>query len=172
VGHRKLHKNFGRLLTAYHRSGLAKDFDLRVVSPGGFEPEESRQIHDLHLEGSVGFYPAVGDTALREQYSQATALVYPSEYEGFGLPILEAMASGVLVATSNAASMPEVGGGAAIYFDPCDPESIAEGLRQVACLPAEQRAERIEQGIARARTFTWARCQRQTLQALRRLADI
>jgi len=172
VGHRMLQKNFVRLLTAYKQSGLAKDYDLRVISPGDFTFQETRQIYDLHLEDSIHIFPAANDTALREQYSQATALVYPSEYEGFGLPILEAMAGGTLVATSNISSMPEVGGEAAMYFDPRDPDSISECLRQIVCLPAEQRAMRIKQGIARARTFTWARCQCQTLQALKGLVGL
>ena len=172
VGHRMLQKNFARLLTAYKQSGLAKDYDLRVISPGDFTPQESQEIHDLQLEESTYIFPAASDTVLRESYSQATALVYPSEYEGFGLPILEAMASGTLVATSNVSSMPEVGGDVALYFDPRDPDSITECLRQIAHLSTEKRATRIEQGIARARTFTWARCQCQTLQALKRLAGL
>jgi glycosyltransferase involved in cell wall biosynthesis len=169
VGHRMRQKNFARLLTAYKRSGLAKDYDLQVISPGDFTLQETRQIYDLHLVDSIHIFPAANDTALREQYSQATALVYPSEYEGFGLPILEAMASGTLVSTSNISSMPEVGGEVAMYFDPRDPDSIAECLRQIANLSAEQRAERIKRGIARARTFTWARCQQKTVAALQRL---
>jgi glycosyltransferase involved in cell wall biosynthesis len=68
---------------------------------------------------------------LRQNYAGATAFVYPSEYEGFGLPILEAMASSTIVVTSNLSSMPEIGGEVAFYFDPYEIESITEGLRQV-----------------------------------------
>ena len=101
-------------------------------------------------------------------YAAADALLMPSQYEGFGLPILEAMASGTLVATSNTASMPEVGGDIAFYFDPYDTESIAEGLRRIATLSDDERARRIDQGVTRAHTFTWTRCQEQTIEVFRR----
>ena len=73
----------------------------------------------------------IDDSELVQWYANALALVYPSEYEGFGLPILEAMAAGTLVAASSTSSMPEVGGPVAFYFDPCSVESIAGALSPV-----------------------------------------
>ncbi len=116
VGHRMLHKNFVRLLVAFKASGLAADIDLRVISPHDFNLEETRAIREIGLHNSVKILPAASDTVLRASYAQSMALVYPSEYEGFGLPILEAMASGTLVATSNVSSMPEVGGDVGSVF--------------------------------------------------------
>jgi glycosyltransferase involved in cell wall biosynthesis len=79
------------------------------------------------------------------------------------------MASGTLVATSNVSSMPEVGGDIAFYFDPYDGESIANALMRVVNLSPSERCDRVERGIARARTFTWERCKQQTVGVLERL---
>jgi glycosyltransferase involved in cell wall biosynthesis len=169
VGHRMLHKNFARLLAAFKESGLAQEVDLKVISPGDFTLEETRTIQEMGLNNSIKILPAVNDTVLRANYAHSIALVYPSEYEGFGLPILEAMASGTLVATSNVSSMPEVGGDVALYFDPRDTASIADCLLTVARMPQKQRANHVARGITRARASTWARCQQLTLEALGKL---
>lgn len=171
VGNRTLYKNFTRLLVAFGRSGLGRDYDLRVVSPGvgEFTAEENARIDECRLRATVTLLPAISDLDLRAQYAAATAFVCPSEYEGFGLPVLEAMASGTLVALANTSSLPEVGGTPAYYFDPVDVESIADCLTRVAALDSATRALRIADGIARARTFTWERSQAQTVAALQRL---
>lgn len=170
VGHRDVHKNFYRLLVAYGQSGLANEFDLRVISPtsGKFTQQECDVISRYQLQNSVHMLPSADDIQLRKCYAQAVAYVYPSEYEGFGMTVLEAMASGALVATSNVASLPEVGGDVAFYFDPYQPESIATCLREIAELPEERRKARIAHGRARARTFTWNRCVDQFADVLRR----
>jgi glycosyltransferase involved in cell wall biosynthesis len=90
---------------------------------------------------------------LVDLYRSAAALVYPSLYEGFGIPCVEAMACGCPVAASDVASLPEVCGDAAVYFDPLDPGSIAEGIRTVLDHPPGGRAER-------AARFTWDACAR------------
>jgi glycosyltransferase involved in cell wall biosynthesis len=173
VGLRTPYKNYMRLLEAFGESGLAKEFDLRVISPGGgaHSQQEIDCIDRYHMRANVLPILSPSDDILRQSYRQAHAFIYPSLYEGFGLPILEAMASGTLVATSNTSSMPEIGGDVALYFDPLSVESIAECLRQLINVTSEQRSRRIEQGIARARTFTWQRCQQQTMEVLRNLAS-
>ena len=172
VGHRTPYKNFMRLLTAFGKSGLSKQLDLKVISPRGgqYSQHEIDYMRKYQLQDQIHLLLSPSDEILRESYRQAYAFIYPSTYEGFGLPILEAMASGTLVAASNTSSMPEIGGDVALYFDPLSVESIAECLQQIADLPSEEHARRIEQGIARARTFTWQRCQRQTMDVLRSLA--
>lgn len=104
-------------------------------------------------------------TDLPAVYSAATAFVFPSSYEGFGLPILEAMACGTPVASSSAASMPEVAGNAAHYFDHDSAESIAEGICDL--LDQESlRRELSERGLVRAAEFTWDRAAQDTHRAL------
>jgi len=173
VGHRTPYKNFMRLLTAYGQSGLAKNFDIKVISPGGsrFTETEIECINTYHLQKCIRLIISPSDSELRTHYAGAFAFIYPSIYEGFGLPLLEAMASGTLVATSNISSMPELGGEVAFYFDPNSTESITDCLLKLASLSEEQRAWRISQGISRARTFTWERCLAKTMNLLRHLTQ-
>ncbi len=170
VGERGGHKNFVRLLHAFGQSDLAREFDLRVISRlTAWDASESEIIRRFQLASRVYLESPVSEVVLRKAYAHATALVYPSLIEGFGLPILEALASGTLVATSNTSAMPEVGGTVAFYFDPHEPESIAACLRRVVSLSPAEREAHLAQGMAHARTFTWARCQEQTVCAFERL---
>jgi len=169
VGHRARYKNFLRLLKAFTESGLSTQYDLVVLSPGDFQPDEQDIIQNLRLVSSVRIITSATDILLKAYYHHAVALVYPSEYEGFGLPILEAMACGTLVATSNTSSMPEVGGTVAFYFDPFSVPSIAQILVEIAHLDKDKRQQRILQGISHAKTFTWDRCAQQTFDAIQTL---
>jgi len=165
VGHRASYKNFLRLLVAFGRSGLAPACDLRVAGPVNdpFTAQEDAELDRYSLRQSVHLITNADEFQLRQLYAGAMAFVYPSELEGFGLPLLEAMASGTLVAAARTSVLPEVGGDAPFYFDPQDADAIASCLVEVARLPAGHRAERIARGVARARLFTWEQCQRQTV---------
>lgn len=168
VGQRSAYKNFRRLLEAFGEAGLAARYDLRVISSewGGFTADEQALIARYGLERAVHLRPHVSDPELAAHYQHAAALVYPSEYEGFGLPIIEAMAAGTLVLTADRSSMPEAGGDVALYFDPASVADLAAGLREVVGLPAEERARRIKAGMARAREFSWQRFHRTVNAAL------
>ena len=96
-------------------------------------------------------------------YQAATVLLFPSLEEGFGLPVLEAMAHGLPVVAANTSSLPEVGGDAVLYVDPREPRDIAEKVLEVMD-DAALRRELIERGMARAREFTWQRLGEQTCQ--------
>src|SRR5690606_22494642 len=138
----------GRLLEAWRATG--SDVPLVLAGPAGWG--------DAGVAGAgvvpIGFVGAAERDSL---YAGAAVVAYPSLREGFGLPVLEAMAQGAPVVTSSGTSTAEVAGDAAVLVDPLDVEAIADGLRQVLDDPAAARALG-ERARARAATFTWQRC--------------
>ena len=119
------------------------------------------RLTELKLKDHVLFIGEVSDADLATIYRQAVALLYPSIYEGFGLPILEAMTSGCPVLTSNVSSMPEVAGDAAHYVNPFSIQSIADGLQAMS--DASYRARLANRGYCRVDNFSWQRTARETL---------
>ena len=115
-----------------------------------------RRAEELGVQAQITFLGFVDTTEIQVVYRRASALVFPSLYEGWGLPILEAFASGLAVACSNVTSLPELVGDAAIVFDPLDPEAIASAVERLWNDP-ELRAELVERGRARIRDFDWTR---------------
>ena len=171
VGNRGGPKNFYRLLEAYATSGLTREFDLHVVSPrnnfgGVWSQAEQSFIRSRNLENSVRLSIKVSDEELAVEYAGAAAFIYPSTYEGFGLPVLEAFASGTVVACSRTSSLPEAGGTAAFYFDPLDVESMARALTTIVQLTSAERAERIRHGQLHARSLSWGTCISKTCEIL------
>jgi glycosyltransferase involved in cell wall biosynthesis len=136
----------------------------RLVLPGG-NGYGSEAIYDAirsqHLEARVKLLGYVEPSRLSILYQAASVFVFPSLEEGFGLPILEAMVSGVPVVTSSVSSMPEVGGDAALYVNPHDPYDIAQKVTQAVEDPG-LREQQIRKGLARAREFTWRRTAQET----------
>jgi glycosyltransferase involved in cell wall biosynthesis len=172
VGTVEPNKNFARLLEAYGaaRSRLPDDTALVVVGQPGWQYDGVlRSARELGLNGSVRFIGYVPDADLADLYSGALAFVYPSLYEGFGLPPLEAMACGAPVIASRASSLPEVVGEAGLLVNPLDVEDIAAAMVRVASDPALREAMR-GAGRARARQFSWHECARRTLAVLEKAA--
>jgi glycosyltransferase involved in cell wall biosynthesis len=173
VGTLEPRKNLTTLLHAYamlRAEGCVKDLKLVVAGRTGWlYAEIFDTVKTLALEEEVIFTGFVVDEHLPALYRGAQLLVFPSLYEGFGLPILEAMASGVPVITSTTASMPEVAGDAAILVDPYAPRAIAEGVARVL---AEDRLREalIQKGLARAQGFTWDSVAQKTLELYAALA--
>ncbi len=156
-------KNLARLLTAFEalRADGLSDGLVIVGRRGWLYDDFFARLERSPARDRVIFPGYVPDADLPPLYAGAQACVFPSLYEGFGLPVLEAMACGTPVATSSTSSIPEVGGDAALYFDPADVEQITETTRRLLRDPAlgeEMRAR----GLAQAARFSWARAARET----------
>ena len=159
VGNIKPHKNIQRLIDAFGRvraRGCQDDLKLVIIGDEISKYPALRQsVHKHKLDKHVRFLGFQPMETLAAFYRLARVFVFPSLYEGFGLPPLEAMACCTPVVTSNVSSLPEVAGGAARLVDPYDPESIAEGVCQ-ALTDEPLRADLIARGLERARSFSWA----------------
>jgi alpha-1,3-rhamnosyl/mannosyltransferase len=152
VGTLEPRKNLAAAQAAARQLGV----ELRVVGARGWG--------DVQINGWLG---PVDDERLAELYRGARCLVYPSLYEGFGIPVLEAMACGTPVVTSAGGATEELAGGAAVLVDPRDPGSIAEGIEQAAA----RRDELVAAGLDRARSYTWERVAAETWQVYAEAAD-
>jgi glycosyltransferase involved in cell wall biosynthesis len=163
-------KNLVRLIDAF--IGLPDELRaphmLAVVGPKGWEAEEiHRRISEAGA--SVKLLGYVSDDELAALYQACTLFCYPSLYEGFGLPVLEAMTCGSPVLTSRVSSMPEIAGDAALYVDPLDVADIRAGLVRLLS-SEEERRSLAERGRTRAANFAWERTAREMLEALEALA--
>jgi alpha-1,3-rhamnosyl/mannosyltransferase len=173
VGARPPRKNIGRLIEAFARvqgSAVEAPLQLAVVGPGGPADEATReQARRLGLNGAVRWLGRVWSEDLPALYSGALCLAYPSLVEGFGLPILEAMACGTPVLTSDRSSMAEVAGDAAMLVNPEDPEAISKGLRRLRD-DTGLRSELAARGVARAAGYSWRKTAAATEAIYRRVA--
>jgi glycosyltransferase involved in cell wall biosynthesis len=163
VGTRHSYKNFDNLLRALGAArGLPADLVLVCFGGGQFSPAELQlcaqvgwpQTHLRHLAGN--------DDLLSQAYKHASFFVFPSSYEGFGMPLTEAMVQGCPVVCSRASSFPEVCGAAAAYFDPSQPADMARCIEQLATEP-ERRRSLGQEGLRHVKSYTWQRCAEQTL---------
>jgi glycosyltransferase involved in cell wall biosynthesis len=159
AGNIKPHKNLERLIEAFHtlRHGDLEHVKLLII---GDEISKyatlRRAVHKYKLHKHVRFFGFVPDKTLAVLYRLARAFVFPSLYEGFGLPPLEAMASGTPVITSNLSSLPEVVGDAALLIDPYDADAIADAMRRVL-LDSDLREDLRQRGLKRVAEFSWDR---------------
>jgi glycosyltransferase involved in cell wall biosynthesis len=159
------HKNLLALIGALARIP-SEDRPVLVLPgyPTAHEDELREHARSLGVDGDVRFPAWVSGEEVEGLWAIAAAFVFPSLYEGFGLPVLEAMARGVPVACSKASSLPEVAGDAALLFDPRDESALAEALRRL--LDDHALRERLRaRGLARAAEFTWERTARLTLKS-------
>lgn len=161
VGNRGMYKHFRPFIQAV--APLLRSHQVRVICAGGgaFLPEETALLQQLQLTNLVEQQP-INDDSLRQLYRQATAFIFPSLYEGFGIPVLEAFACNCPCVLSDRSSLPEVAGSAALYFDPENPDSIREAVSRLLNSP-DLRQELIRKGRERLRQFSWEKTVRETL---------
>ncbi len=166
VGAISKRKNTERLVHAFSRSEVSRDLDLVLAGTISYQGEKTLQaITKYNLDDKVKVLGYVETSDLPALYSGAAGFVFPTFYEGFGFPILEAMACGTPVLAGNAGAAPEISGNFVLHVDPLNTDEIAHGIDSLTAIPQE----RIEQGIKYAGSFTWKHCARQTLDIYRGL---
>lgn len=169
VGQRAGYKNFATLLAAYATSPLLRsDFNLVAFGGGGFTDAERRLMHRLGLAGDRVRQITGTDDVLGGLYGDASVLVYPSLYEGFGIPLLEAMQLGCPVVCGRTSSLPEVAGDAAEF---CDSQSAEDMRRAIETVVSSRPLREVlrQRGRERATLFSWERCCLETLAVYERL---
>lgn len=171
VGERKGYKNFSHFLYAFAGSlWLKENFKIVLFGGGMLDKEELHLLNKLRISPDRFLHISGGDSKLRLCYQNASALIYPSIYEGFGLPILEAMYYKCPVICSNTSSIPEVAGNAAEYFNPHDVLSIRSAIEKVLN-SIERRSQLIKLGIEQSAKYTWQKCAEKTFAVYRGLMN-
>jgi glycosyltransferase involved in cell wall biosynthesis len=167
VGALQRRKNIARLVQAFERA--APGWQLVLAGSSGFGSEEIlARIETSSRRADIRVLGYVPDAQLESLYRRASVFAFPSLDEGFGMPVLDAMAHGVPVLTSNASALSEVSGGAALLVNPTDVVSIAEGLRNL--IEDREFAEQlVSRGLARSREFPWEKAVEQTWSVYREL---
>jgi alpha-1,3-rhamnosyl/mannosyltransferase len=159
-------KNTARLVRAYAQSRASAERPLVLAGTMAYRSEDTLEaIHQCAPGTRVQLLGYVPDTDLPALYAGAGCFAFPTLYEGFGMPILEAMASGIPVLTSTTGAAPEISAGLAVCVDPYDIEAIAAGIDRALATPATTLA----QARVHASTFTWERCARRTLDIYRQV---
>jgi len=173
VGTIEPRKNLNRLMAAFaaaRQSGIPHQ--LVCVGPYGWSSRDlTGEIDRLGIRDAVHFTGYVPFEDLPAIYNLGDFFVFPSLYEGFGLPVVEAMASGLPVLTSNTSSLGEIAGDAAVTIDPTDTDAMIDAIRRLASDP-ELRRDRSARGHARAKTFSWTQTAREMLAVYHRLAGV
>ena len=169
VGGRSSYKNFERLLISFAKAASVEP-SLRLCVAGASLSERERWLlFDLGLRDKIIPITHPGDAQLAQLYRNAIALLYPSRYEGFGIPPLEAMACGTVAVTSNTSSLPEVVGDAGIMLDPMDLDAWTEAILHLFKSPETAKSYR-EKGKLQAAKFHWDKTAQQTLEVYKKVA--
>ncbi|CUW09551.1 D-inositol 3-phosphate glycosyltransferase [Serratia grimesii] len=163
------HKNFHGLISEF--SNLPKDLNIKLKIIGGMAKSFTNMDFESLVESTdrVDFLGRVSDEELLELYANASAFVFPSLYEGFGIPPLEAQACACPVISSNMASMPEVLGSSALYFDPLKPGEMASALEKVA-RDSDLRSQLVTSGLDNIKRFSWAKSAEELHNLINRLS--
>lgn len=174
VGTLQPRKNIVRLIEAFadvKKNVKEKDLELVIVGKKGWLYEEILSAPDKYgVSASVKFLDFVPNEDLSSFYENALCFVLPSLYEGFGLPVLEAMKYGCPVITSNVSSLPEAGGDAALYVNPEDISDISQTMKKLITSPL-LRKELVKKGYQHIKHFSWEKTAKETLQVLQEIAE-
>jgi alpha-1,3-rhamnosyl/mannosyltransferase len=171
LGINKPHKNLPQLIRAWQTVRQQMATPPTLIIAGAWDeryPEAKQLTNKLGMTDAVTFLGPVSDTDLPSLYAGADLFVFPSKYEGFGLPVIEAMACGTAVACAHTSSLPEVGGNAAAYFDPNNADDIAQTVHQLL-VNDQERSLSQEKGLQQAAKFTWTATAETTLTLYRRI---
>jgi len=169
VGGRDGYKNFGGFIKAVASSSLLMaDFDVIAFGGGRFSVVEQNLISSLGFAFDQVRQKDGADSQLAQLYSNASAFIYPSLYEGFGLPPLEAMSAGCPVVSSNISSMPEVVRNAGVYFNPHDIEDMRKAIERVVS-SEDLKNQLVTLGYENVKNFSWNKCASETLEIYRKL---
>ena len=169
VGSRWKYKNFTQLLYLlnYNRK-IHKEFDLVTFGGGKFSDKEKNLIKKLNLNIEKIIQINGNENVLKSLYRKAEFFIYPSKYEGFGIPILESFSQGCPVLCSNTSSLPEVAGNASIFFDPNDLSSISNSIEKIIS-SYDLRKSLIQRGNERLKIFSWDKCAQETLNVYNKI---
>ncbi|TRX13391.1 glycosyltransferase family 4 protein [Flavobacterium gawalongense] len=163
VGNRGTYKNFDFFVSAVADLLIKNDLKLICAGGGDFSIQEQTLLKSLNLENYVVFKKIINDDVLSNYYTHALFFVFPSLYEGFGIPVLEAFACGCPALLSNGGSLPEVGGDAAVYFDPTDIESLKRTTNELINNQS-LRHKLKEKGSVRLNEFSWDKTFQETFE--------
>jgi glycosyltransferase involved in cell wall biosynthesis len=162
VAARKGYKNFKLLLSSYlNNEDINKNFKLVCFGGGAFTKEELIFFKKNNLSGKI-FYFSGTDKILANFYKYASVLVYPSKYEGFGIPLLEALSIGCPVISSFTSSLPEIVGNSGLYINPDSEEDLTEKLKKILT-DEELKNDFIQKGFEQSKKFSWDKCAKETL---------
>lgn len=170
LGALEIRKNLLGIIKSYNlvrQKGF--DYSLKLVGPWGFGKDQiQKEFQNSPYKNDIQIMPFMVDSQVKNLYENATVFLFPSLYEGFGLPVLEAMACGTPVVTSNSSALSEIAGNAAIMVDPHSAESIADGVCQLLSdWQAQQKLKIL--GIERAMQYTWEACAKSTMEVYQKV---
>jgi glycosyltransferase involved in cell wall biosynthesis len=170
VGSRGGYKNFKTTLEMYGTHPWVRDgYDLVFFGGGPLDTNEQALLNNFNLSDRQVCHETGGDAALVNLYQNAAVFIYPSFYEGFGIPPLEAMSCRCPVVSSNAGAMPEILGDAAEFFDPFSASSMADAIQRIVCND-QHKDKLIQLGLDRAAQFSWEKCAKDTLEVYQNLS--
>lgn len=168
VGNRSLYKNFTSFTTVIADQLKTNSLLLVCAGGGAFSEQEMNFIKKMKLEKSVVHIKKIDDSILSNLYSNALFFAFPSLYEGFGIPVLESFASNCPTLLSTGGSLPEIGGEAAVYFDPYDQNSLFSAVENLIS-NTHLRTELVQKGEARIKEFSWDKTFQETMEIYKKI---